>query len=317
MANTGLITDLSAIGTIDRTADVLEIVDVSANTSFKVTPNNLVGITGGTVLSTTDTQTASNKTFDNSNTYTAKDGSLTLQNTADPTKQAVFSLSGNTTGTTRIYTLPNYSATVATLSGTETFTNKTLTSPTITGGTMDNTSVTVDSISGHTSSNVGTIYGVSFNAGTLTGLANNTIAAANLATTAITLGYVQITSNVGSLTSTTGQQVTGLSVAVTIPAGGRRVKITAFCSNTSNASGSQQSNTLQIWDGVVGSGTLLNASVSKNFAANDITPGMTVIASVVPAAGSKTYNVGLAVSGGTGTVNAGTTSPAFILVEAI
>src|SRR4051794_30434480 len=60
-----------------------------------------------------------------------------------------------------------------------------------------------------------------------TDIATNGVAAANLATSAITLGYTQITSNFVTA-STTVVQVTGLTATVTIPSGGRRIKITAF-----------------------------------------------------------------------------------------
>lgn len=59
-------------------------------------------------------------------TLTVNDGSLTIQNTADTTKKAVFSLSGISTATTRTYSLPNASDTF-TLNGTaQTLTNKTI-----------------------------------------------------------------------------------------------------------------------------------------------------------------------------------------------
>ncbi|MES2667887.1 MAG: DUF2793 domain-containing protein [Pseudomonadota bacterium] len=54
------------------------------------------------------------------------DAIFSLVNDADPTKKALFSLSGITTGTTRTYSLPNTSSELAILAGTQTFTgNKT------------------------------------------------------------------------------------------------------------------------------------------------------------------------------------------------
>lgn len=144
---------------------------------------------------------------------------------------------------------------------------------------------------------------------------NNAITGAMLSTTAITLGYTQITSNVGSLTSATGQLVTGLTATVTIPAGGRRVKITASTYNSVNGA-ANIIHQLQIWRGTVGSGTQLNA-VQERTDANSETGYMTVIASEVPSAGSVTYNVGFLVGSGTATVGAAASAPAFILVEAI
>lgn len=54
------------------------------------------------------------------------DAVFSLVNDADPTKRALFSLSGITTATTRTFTLPNTSSELAILAGTQTFTgNKT------------------------------------------------------------------------------------------------------------------------------------------------------------------------------------------------
>lgn len=128
----GKITDLTSIGAVDRSADLLEIVDISAGSSNKVTPNNLIGISGGSVLSTTDTQAVDNKTISNTNTIAIKDSLFTLQDNSDITKQAQFQLSSITTATTRTYTLPDASSTLMDLSTAQTATNKTLTNPVIT-----------------------------------------------------------------------------------------------------------------------------------------------------------------------------------------
>lgn len=141
------ITSLSSIGTIDPANDVLAIVDVSLNTTFKVTPNALNGITGA-VVGTTDTQTLTSKT-------------LTSPTISGPT------LSGTIIGTYTIGGTPTFPATVVTTTASQTLTNKTLTAPSITGGSIDNTTITVDSISGHTTSTIVSVGGVQMNNGTI------------------------------------------------------------------------------------------------------------------------------------------------------
>lgn len=174
---------LTTIPAVDLTADLLYVVDISAGTSNKVTPSNLLGI-AGSPLGTTDVQVVSNKTLGNTNTLTLKDTLFTLQDDGDTTKQAKFQLSGITTGTTRTYTVPNASGTLADLATAQIFTNKTLTSPVITGGTIDNTTITVDAIAGHTSATVGTVYGLGLSAGVIT--SSNAVVSASIASSAVT-----------------------------------------------------------------------------------------------------------------------------------
>jgi hypothetical protein len=65
------------------------------------------------------------------------DAIFSLVNEADPTKRALFSLSGITTGTTRTFTLPNTSSELAILAGTQTFTgNKTFSGTLTASGTV-------------------------------------------------------------------------------------------------------------------------------------------------------------------------------------
>lgn len=190
---TKTIHDYPAAVAVDGAADYLLIDPASTGTYNKVNRNVLLGITS-TPIGASDAQSLSNKTLDNTNTITVKDGNYTLQNSSDTTKQVKWSLSGVTTGTTRTLTLPNRSDTLVTLAGTETLTNKTLTSPAITGGTIDNSAITVDSISGHTSATQVTVGGVLMN--------NGVVSTANAVTaTSIAAGAVQpqaLTSGTGT-----------------------------------------------------------------------------------------------------------------------
>lgn len=145
-----------------------------------------------------------------------------------------------------------------------------------------------------------------------TAIPNNTITAPMLATNAIALGYAQTLTSFATA-STTVVQVTGLSASVTIPAGGRRVEIMVFAPYLSNTiSGS--AHTLSLWDGTVGSGTQLQQQVATMPAAGGTVPAF-LTWSGTPAAGAKTYNVGLLVNSGTGTLTVASTSPGFILVK--
>jgi len=84
-----------------------------------------------TIVGTDTTQTLTNKTL-TTPVLTVLDTQLTIQDNTDPTKQARFELSAISSGQTRVYTLPNDSSVLADTSSTQTFVNKTLTSPTIT-----------------------------------------------------------------------------------------------------------------------------------------------------------------------------------------
>lgn len=158
--------DYTAATGIDPSADYLLIEQAVGPVYKKINQLTLLGITGSPV-GTSDSQALSNKTIGNTNTITLKDTLFTLQDDGDTSKQARFQLSGITTATTRTYTLPNASVTLASLTGTETLTNKTITSPIITGGTYDNGTITVDSISGHSTSTIVTVAGVQMNNGTI------------------------------------------------------------------------------------------------------------------------------------------------------
>jgi len=166
------ITDLDTIsaGDVDRATDVLEITDVDASASKKVTPNALMNISGSAV-GTTDTQTLTNKT-------------ITAPSISNPV------LSGTITGTYTIGGTPTFPAAVVTLTGTQTLTNKTLTSPTINTATISNPTITVDTVSEFTGANGVVVDGVTLRDGgaTLTAgatIGGNSTIAGTLGTTGI------------------------------------------------------------------------------------------------------------------------------------
>lgn len=179
MANK-VIGDYTAASTIDGSTHYLLIQPGSASTAYnKINRNVFLGVSGQPV-DTSTSQTVGGKTFSNTNSMSIKDGSFTLQNTGDITKQAQFSLASITTGTLATYILPGASDTLAGLNATQTLLGKTLTGPVINGGSIDNSTVTVDAVLGHTDANTGNIYGVDIINGQITSASS--IAPAALAT---------------------------------------------------------------------------------------------------------------------------------------
>lgn len=79
----------------------------------------------GIIVLNTNTATVTSKTFDNTNTYFAREDRFTLQNNTDTTKQVVFRLNNITTATTRTYTCPDATGFLVIDVATQTLTNKT------------------------------------------------------------------------------------------------------------------------------------------------------------------------------------------------
>lgn len=304
------INQLPTASTIDPTQDYLPIYTASATATQGINRNTLLGLASAPV-GLTDSQTLSSKTL-----------------TSPTINGATFS--GTLLGTYTIGGTPTFPSSVTQNTATQTLTNKTLTSPTINSPTITNATLTADSISGYTTANTGTIYGVSVSGGQITNaaiasgtigstqIATNGIAAANLATSAITLGHASITTSANSGSSGVITAVSGLTATVTIPSGGRRVRISVSATGSVNAVDAYWF--VSIWDGAVGSGTMLRQVQSVSHGSGYQSDGSFWV-TVTPSAGSKTYNVGInAASGNTATLYAdsGTSyGAAELLVEAI
>ncbi len=146
-ASTSTTTPLPPASTIDGAQDYLAIYTASAGATQAINRQTFLGVVGQPV-DISSTQILTNKT-------------LTAPAISAPV------LSGTVTGTYTIGGTPTFPAAVVTLTGTQVLTNKTLTSPTINGGSLDNATVTVDSIAGHTSATTGVVYGLSITGGAL------------------------------------------------------------------------------------------------------------------------------------------------------
>ncbi len=106
--------------------DAIEALEVKVGINGSADTNSidykLSGITAGAVsVSTTGTQTLTNKSLVDASTYIIDD--------ADVTKRMQFQVSGVTTATTRTLTVPDADTTIVGTDITQTLTNKTLTSP--------------------------------------------------------------------------------------------------------------------------------------------------------------------------------------------
>lgn len=129
------------------------------------------------------------------------------------------------------------------------------------------------------------------------------------------LGSTAVTSPF-TTTSTTPVQITGFTVTVTIPAGGRSVLILVTVGELYNTSGGEYG-MLTLWDGTVGSGTQIGKCVQNSGTGSQVAPGVIQVIAT-PVAGSKTYNLGLNVQAvGTAGIVASATEPATISVTGI
>lgn len=125
------------------------------------------------------------------------------------------------------------------------------------------------------------------------------------------LGYAEITANFTSTATPTITDVTSLTVTVTVPAGGRRIRITAFGAYILSTAVSGTTVVGYIREGA----STLNQSISN--VANSIASGSLMIQYIKAAtAGSHTYKCSISQSAaGTMTWPGDVLNPGFIMVE--
>lgn len=305
--------------TIDGSTHYLLIQPGSSSTAYnKINRNVFLGVSGQPVDISTS-QTLTNKVIGTTNSITGNVATFQLSGTNS--RLISFAL-GTTNATTRTVTFPDSDITIVGAANTQTLTNKTLTSPTISGGSIDNTTITVDTISGHTTPNTGTVYGLSVTSGKLgtTALATNAVQASQLATNAIILGYAQIVSAATVASATRSDLSTSLSVTVTVPAGGRDIEIVFFSSGASTSGAAGTGNSIAIMESTTCLGQL---NVDQPVVGYKWNPCFSARVSA-PSAGSHTYKIQAATSSGTITITAGAANPtvfnpgpAYIMVKAI
>ena len=128
VAQSDLINTIST-GAQDFTASRALVSDANGLASVSSVTSTQIGyLSGATSAISGNSQSATlqNKTLDNTNIINARDDRFTLQCDTDTTKQLRLQLSGITTATTRIMTVPNADFTAVGTDTTQTLTNKTI-----------------------------------------------------------------------------------------------------------------------------------------------------------------------------------------------
>lgn len=124
------------------------------------------------------------------------------------------------------------------------------------------------------------------------------------------IGYAYLTSNFQPGT-TNETDVTGLAVTVTVPNGGRSIKIT-FWGNIFNTNATASVQTIKIKEGATVLQTIYDYSAVANKPQEK-----TGFAILTPTAGSHTYKISIQSTSSEGRIESGATENAFILVELI
>jgi hypothetical protein len=297
-------TPLPLASTIDPVLDLTPIYTASALATQAINRNTYLGLASQPV-GTNDTQT------------------LTAKTLTTPTINGA-TLSGTLSGTYTLGGTPTFPSSVVTLTGTQTLTGKTLTSPTINSPSITNATITADTVAGYTVSNNGTIYGMSVTGGVLASAAllntvntaalqTNAVGASNLATNAITLASIG-SSTTQSGIGTSDVLVTNLTTTVTIPTGGRKVRVEAYIPRMFSTAICNP--TISIYNSTTVTGSPIQAAAQLMAIANN---GITMYTFIEysPSAGSQSYCVSLRLDAGSGSTVLSAASLAFLTVKVI
>ena len=194
------------------------------------------------------------------------DAIFSLVNDADPSKRALFSLSGITTATTRTFTLPNTSSELAILAGAQTFTGNKTFSGTLTASGTVTTSGAVATIG---TSAANSTYGMGTGATTtgLTKTLNLGTGGASGSNTVVNIGPT--TSGAGGTTVVNTPTVTFANAvtAVGMPQANLTVQLLGLGGAAADATNRLSANTPNVL--LNNAGASIDVTVNKNAAAND------------------------------------------------
>jgi hypothetical protein len=194
------------------------------------------------------------------------DAIFSLVNDADPTKRALFSLSGISTATTRTFTLPNTSSELAILAGTQTFNgNKTFSGTLTASGT-----VTMSGAAATIGTSVATAtYGMGTGATTtgITKTVNLGTGGASGSTTVVNIGSA--TAGAGGTTVVNTPTVTFANTVtqVGMPQANLTAQLLGLGGATADATNRLSVNTPNVL--LSNAGASIDVTVNKNAAAND------------------------------------------------
>ena len=160
----GQLNSYPTASTIDAVNDKLVIWTNSLSAVQNINRNTFLNLASQPV-GLSDSQTLTNKTL------------------TSPTINGA-TLSGTLSGTYTIGGTPTFPSSVTQNTTVQTLTNKTLTSPTINSPTITNATISADTLTGYTTSNSGTIYGVGITSGVFS--TSNIIPTASIQNNAVT-----------------------------------------------------------------------------------------------------------------------------------